>query len=98
MRLVDDDSVVSVQQRIGLGLGQQNAVGHEFDRRIPTQTVMKPHLEADYLPQRRFKLLCDTLGDAGCSDASGLGMANQLTALPCRVVQLAASHRQQNFW
>jgi hypothetical protein len=31
VRLVDDDGVVGLQQRVGLGFGQQNAVGHELD-------------------------------------------------------------------
>ncbi len=30
--LVNDDGVVGPQQRVGLGFGQQNAVGHELDR------------------------------------------------------------------
>ena len=52
MSLVDDDGVVSLEQRVGLGLGQQNAVGHELDRRIPAEPVLKPHLEAHHFAQR----------------------------------------------
>jgi hypothetical protein len=33
VRLVDDDRVVGAQQRIVLRLGQQDAVGHQLDRR-----------------------------------------------------------------
>ena len=52
MSLVDDDGVVSLEQRVGLGLGQQNAVGHELDRSIPAEPVLKPHLVAHHLAQR----------------------------------------------
>ena len=34
VRLVDDDGVLGVEHRVGLRLGQQNAVGHELDGRI----------------------------------------------------------------
>ena len=33
VRLIDDHRVVLTQQRIGLGLGQQDAVGHQLDFR-----------------------------------------------------------------
>jgi hypothetical protein len=32
MRLVNDEGVIGLQERVGLRLGQQNAVGHQLDR------------------------------------------------------------------
>ena len=50
--LVDDDRVVGFQQRVGLCLGQQNAVGHQFDRAVAAQAVLKSHLETNHIAQR----------------------------------------------
>ena len=54
MGLVNDDGVVGAQQRVGLRLGQQNAVGHQLDRGIAAQPVLKAHLVADHIAQRRL--------------------------------------------
>ena len=62
VRLVNDDGVVGLEQRIGLRLGQQNAVGHELDRGIATQAVLKAHLETDHITERRLEFLGDALG------------------------------------
>ncbi|TXT37276.1 MAG: Uncharacterized protein FD135_3722 [Comamonadaceae bacterium] len=53
MRLVDDDGVVGFEQRVGLRFGQQNAVGHQLDRSVFAQAILKAHLEADHIAQRR---------------------------------------------
>jgi hypothetical protein len=97
VRLVNDDGVVGFEQRIGLGLGQQDAVGHEFDGRIAAEPVLKAHLEAHHLAQGRLQLLGDTLGHAGRCDAPGLRVADH-AALAGRVVELAAPHGQRDFW
>ena len=62
VRLVDDDGVVGLQQRVSLGFGQQNAVGHQFDGRVFAQTVLKPHLETHHLAQRRLQFFGNALG------------------------------------
>ena len=31
MRLVDDERVIGLEQRVGLRFGQQDAVGHQLD-------------------------------------------------------------------
>ena len=54
--LVDDDHVVGPEQRIGTGLGEQHAVGHELDaravRHAPPVAVLEPdesaHLDAEF--------------------------------------------------
>ena len=52
MSLVNDDGVVGLEQRVGLGLSQQNAVGHELDRSIAAEPVLKPNLESHHVAQR----------------------------------------------
>ena len=51
MRLVDDDSVVAFEQRVTLGLGEQNAVSHQLDSSLPAATILEPDLIAHPLPQ-----------------------------------------------
>ena len=57
MRLVDDDGVVGTQPRIALGLGEQDAVGHELDQAALGHLVVEAHLETHDLAQRRAQLL-----------------------------------------
>ena len=54
VRFVNDDRVVGVQQRVGLGFGQQDAVGHKLHRRVAAEFVLKPHLVPDHFAQRRL--------------------------------------------
>jgi hypothetical protein len=75
--LVDDDRVVGLEQRVGLGFCQQDAVGHQLDRGIAAQPVLKAHLEAHHVAQRRVKLLGDALGHRAGGNAPGLRMADQ---------------------
>ena len=94
--LVDDDGVVSFEQRVGLCLGQQYAVGHEFDRGVAAEPVLKPHLVAHDLAQWRGQFLGNALGHTAGGNAPRLRVADQLT-LPGRVIALAAPHGQGNF-
>ena len=80
VRLVNDDGVVGVQQRVGLRLGQQNAVGHQLHRRIAREPVLEPHLETHHLAQRRLQLLGNPLGHAAGRNPPGLRVADQLAA------------------
>ena len=95
VRLVDDDRVVGLEERIGLRLGQQDAVGHQLDRRIAAQPVLEPHLEADHVAERRLEFLGDALGHRTGGDPARLRVADQL-ALPRRLVQLAAAQQQRD--
>ena len=78
MRLVNDDRVVGLEQRVRLRFSQQDAVGHQLDGRVPAQSVLKPHLETHHIAQRGFQLLGNALGHATGRNASGLGVPNQL--------------------
>ena len=60
--LVNDEGVIGLQQRVGLRLGQQNAVGHQLDGCVTRQLVLKPHLETHHLAQRGFQLFGDAFG------------------------------------
>ncbi|SMG03179.1 FIG00464934: hypothetical protein [Burkholderia singularis] len=57
VRLVDDQRVIRAEQRIGLRLGEQNAVRHQLDRGARRKVVGKAHLVADHLAERRAKLV-----------------------------------------
>ncbi len=76
MGFVNDDGVVSFEQRVGLGLGQQNAICHQFDRGVSTQPVLKTHLVADHLTERRMQFLRNPFGDATGRNAARLGVPN----------------------
>ena len=97
VRLVDDDGVIRLQQRVGLGFGQQNAVGHELDRGVSGEAVLKPHLETDHLAQRGFEFFGNALGHRTGRNTSGLGVANHAGAFAGLGIQLAAPQHQRNF-
>ncbi|MNI42675.1 hypothetical protein D3C73_969760 [compost metagenome] len=80
VRLVDDDGVVAAQERVALRLGQQDAVGHQLDRRIGAGAVVKAHLVAHHFAHRRVQLFGDALGHRGGGQAARLGMADHLLA------------------
>ena len=81
MRLVDDQSVIGFEKWVVLRLGQQDAVGHQFDTGCLAQPVLKADLETHHLTQRRFEFFGDALGDRTRCDAPGLGVANHLAVL-----------------
>jgi len=64
VRLVDDQGVVAQQVRIGLDLGQQDAVGHHPDQRAVRPLLCKTDLEPDLPAERHTEFLrqprCDT--------------------------------------
>ncbi len=75
--LVDDDGVVLLQESIVLGLGQQDAVGHQLDQRALGALVLEAHLIADQLAQRRADFLGHASGDAARGQPTRLGVADQ---------------------
>jgi len=75
--LVDDDRVVAGEQRIALDLGEEDAVRHELDQRVPGDEVGEAHLVADGPTQLDAELLRDALRDRPGGDAAGLGVADQ---------------------
>jgi hypothetical protein len=95
--LVDDEGVVGLQQGVGLGFGQQDTVGHEFDGRVFAQAVLKPDLETHHLAQRRLQFLGDALGHRAGRNAPGLGVADHAGTFAGLGVQLTAPQRQRDF-
>ena len=93
VRFVNDDGVVGAQQRVGLRLGQQDAVCHQLDRGVAAQAVLKAHFEADHLAQRGLEFFGNALGHAGGGYAPGLRVADQRAAT-AGVIELAAAHGQ----
>ena len=47
MGLIDDDGVVLAERGVRLGLGQQDAIGHELHARLRTRLVGEPDLAPD---------------------------------------------------
>src|SRR5687767_5328168 len=81
VRLVDDDARVLAQLAIALGLGEQDAVGHELDRRALAHLVVEAHLVADEAAELGAQLLGDARGHGARSDAPRLGVAYATPAL-----------------
>ena len=78
MGLVDDDGVVAGEHGVGLDLGEQDAVGHEFDEGAGAGLLGEAHLVTDHpvAPDGRAQLVGDALGHAPGGDAPGLGVAD----------------------
>ena len=77
MRLVDDDRVVLAQIRIGLRLGEQDAVGHQLDIGVGTRAIGEADLETDRAAQLAIQLLRYSRGGGTCSDTPRLGVPDQ---------------------
>ncbi len=80
VRLVDDQRVVRLQQRIGLRLGEQDAVRHQLDGCARREVVGEAHLVADHLAERRAEFLGDAAAGRRCGQAPRLRMADQARA------------------
>ena len=93
---VDDERVVSLEQRVGLRFGQQDAVGHQLHARAGREPVAETHLVAHHFAQRRLQLVGNAPGHAGGCDAARLRVANQPPALARLGVQPAAPQRQRH--
>ncbi len=61
MGLVQDQGVVAAELRIGLGFGEQDAVGHDLDPGLRADVVGEAHLPTNQAAQAGFRFL----GDAG---------------------------------
>ena len=62
---------------VGLRLGQQDAVGHQFDVGVPPRLIRKADLVADGLAERLVQFLGDPLADCPGRQPAGLGMADE---------------------
>ena len=98
--LVDDQRVVGLEQRVGLRLGQQDAVRHQLDRGVLGQPVLETHLVAHHIAQRRVQLLGNALGHRAGGNAARLRVADQVAAhlalVVGRGVDLAPAQRQRD--
>ena len=76
MRFVEDQRLVLHEIAVALGFRQQDAVGHEFDPRLPRGAVLEADLVADVIAERDLQLLSHPLRDAGRREPPGLGAAD----------------------
>ena len=76
VRLVDDERVVAVEERVALNLGEQDAVGHELDLRLLARAILEADLVADLAPELALELARDASRHAGRGDATRLGHAD----------------------
>jgi len=74
--LVDDQRVVVGEGGVGLGFGQQDAVGHEFDQGAGSGFVVEANLVADRTAELDLEFVGDAFGDRDGSDAARLGAAD----------------------
>ena len=95
VRLVDDQGVVGAQARVALRLGEQDAVGHQLDRGARLDAVLKAHLVADDLAERRLQLFGDAPGDRAGGDATRLRVADQ-RPVAARIAGTTAAQLQRD--
>ena len=76
MRFVDNDRVVFAQPGVALRFCQQDAIGHQLDRRAWLQAILKPDLVAHMFTGRRTEFLGDPLRDGHRCNPSWLGMTD----------------------
>lgn len=91
MRLINDDGVILLQQRIGLRLRQQDAIGHQLDAALLSALITESDLETDQLSQRGMQLLGDSGGHRTGRNAARLGVADLLL---CSTPQCEADLRE----
>src|SRR3954469_10864944 len=74
VRLVEDDRVVLLEARVGLRLGEQDAVGHQLDRRAFAKRLVEAHLVSDNGAELAAQFLSDTRRGGARRDAPRLRM------------------------
>lgn len=70
---VDDDGVVVAHEGVGVDLGEEHAVGHEFDAGLFGGLVGEADLGSDFLAELDAELFGDAFGYGEGGDAAGLG-------------------------
>ena len=96
MRLVDDEGVVGLEQRVGLRFGQQDAIGHQLDAGAGREPVVEAHFVARHLAQRGVEFFGNALGHAAGGYAARLRVADELAFFTGLGIQLAAAHGQRD--
>ena len=89
VRFVQNDRIVVIEKTIVLGFGEQDAVGHQFDKCLRPRAVAKADFEAHVATQRRPKLVGQPRGDRPRGDAARLSVADH--------GRRAAAHLQADF-
>ena len=77
VRLVDDDRVVALEQRVLTRLGEQDPVGHELDVGALGDLVGEADLEADRFADLRAQLARDARRHGARRDPARLGVADE---------------------
>src|SRR5690606_17323577 len=86
VRLVDDDRVVTPQQRVALRLCQQNAIGHQLDRHVGPAAVAEADLVADPVAQFGVQFFGNAFGHRSGRQSARLRMRDH-AALPATEFQ-----------
>lgn len=71
--LVDDDGVVFAEERVALDLGEEHAVGEEFDDGVAGCAVIEADLAADLAAPGDVEFVGDAAGDGQGGDPARLG-------------------------
>ena len=71
--LVENDGIVGAKERVGLDLGEQHAVGHEFHHGVAGSAVLEANFATDLATPLHAQFLGDAAGDGKGGDAAGLG-------------------------
>src|SRR5690606_18279639 len=74
VRLIDDQRIVLAQFRIGLNLGQQHTVGHDFYIAAVLYMVLEANLVTDRGARRTAQLFGNTRGQAAGRDSPRLSV------------------------
>jgi len=77
MGFVDDDDVVPKEQRILAELGQEHAVGQNYEAGSRRSARLEAHLKADGLAGFGAEFMGDARGDAACCDAPWLRVSDR---------------------
>ena len=77
VRLVDDDRLVGVQIRIGLRLGEQDAIGHQLDPAFRRRFIVETDLDADAGADLRLQFLRQPRRHRTGGQPARLGMTDQ---------------------
>ena len=91
---IDNQGVIRRKHPVPLDLGQQNAIGHEFDPGCRTHPVVEPHGITDNITNIGLELLGHPFGDGAGCDTPGLGVTNPGSA----VGNVAPAQLQADFW
>ena len=87
MGLINDDSVVFFEKWVSLGFGQQNPIGHQFDRRLVTGVISKADLITHILADGSAQLLRNSFSGTCGGNTTRLRMANESTLVDFAATQ-----------